>query len=111
MAAKLPARRFPRETMDNERAVEVGAIVGGDRARLNEGRLHAALAQRAASLSPPEFSKSDLFQSFFVGMLISVPAGRAPLGPSCIELSRRERGGRLPRPCAALNTHCPRCLE
>jgi hypothetical protein len=53
--------------MDNERAVEVGAIVGGDRARLNEGRLHAALAQRAASLSPPEFSKSDLFQSFFVG--------------------------------------------
>ena len=53
--------------MDNERAVEVSAIVGGDRARLNEGRLHAALAQRAASLSPPEFSKSDLFQSFFVG--------------------------------------------
>ena len=53
--------------MDNERAVEVSAIVGGDRARLNEGRLHAALAQRAASLSPPEFSKSELFQSFFVG--------------------------------------------
>src|SRR5829696_6571552 len=68
MAAKLPARPFPRETMDNERAVEVGAIVGGDRARLNEGRLYAALAQRAASLSPPEFSKSDLFQSFWLGV-------------------------------------------
>ena len=53
--------------MDNERAVEVSAIVGGDRARLNEGRLHAALARRADSLSLPEFSKSDLFQSFFVG--------------------------------------------
>src|SRR5215211_5612559 len=51
MAAKVPARVFARETMDNERAVEVSAIVGGDR----------------ASLSPPEFSKSDLFQSFFVG--------------------------------------------
>src|SRR5215203_222061 len=64
MAAKSSGSRFfPRETMDNERAVEVG----GDRARLNEGRLHAALARRAATLSPPEFSKSDLFQSFFVG--------------------------------------------
>src|SRR5215203_5317921 len=64
MAAKSSGSRFfPRETMDNERAVEVG----GDRARLNEGRLHAALARRAATLSPPELSKSDLFQSFFVG--------------------------------------------
>jgi hypothetical protein len=53
--------------MENKRAVEVSAIVGGDRARANERSLHAALARRADSLSPPEFSKSDLFQSFFLG--------------------------------------------
>src|SRR5215217_7445187 len=91
MAAKLPARLFPRETMDNERAVEVSAIVGGDRARLNEGRLHAALAQRAASLSrPPEFSKSDLFQSFFVG------------GFECSSCSERVRAPPTSSPCSPM---------
>src|SRR5215212_6039066 len=53
--------------MENTRAVEVSAVVGGDRARANERWLHAALARRADSLSPPKFSKSDLFQSFFLG--------------------------------------------
>ena len=53
--------------MDETRAVEVSAIVGGDRAQLNEQRLHAALERRALSLSPPVLPKSELFQSFFLG--------------------------------------------
>jgi hypothetical protein len=53
--------------MDETRAVEVSAIVGGDRAQLNERRLHAALERRAASLSPPMLPKSDLFHSFVLG--------------------------------------------
>src|SRR3712207_1921989 len=52
----------------DERATEVDAIVGGERAQANERMLHAALRLRAAALSPPRLgSASQLFQSFFIG--------------------------------------------
>lgn len=51
----------------SERAAEVGAVETGERARLNEHRLHAALRRRAAHLEPPFLGESALFQSFFIG--------------------------------------------
>lgn len=61
--------RQPSEALENDRAVEVNAIVGGERAAQNERVLHAALRSRAAALAPPVFplSSSGLFRSFFIG--------------------------------------------
>jgi hypothetical protein len=51
-------------------AVEVGAIVGGERAAQNERNLHEALRTRAAAVDPPSFANAgDLFDSFFIGGL------------------------------------------
>ena len=56
-------------TPENDRAVEVSAIVGGERAALNERDLHRALVERAAALvpAPVDHAGSGLFQSFFMG--------------------------------------------
>jgi hypothetical protein len=56
-------------TPENDRAVEVSAIVGGERAALNERDLHRALLERAAALvpAPVAHAGSGLFQSFFMG--------------------------------------------
>ena len=54
---------------ENARAVEVSAIVGGERAAENEHQLHEVIRARAATLTPPVFRSSPegLFRSFFIG--------------------------------------------
>src|SRR5687767_5790901 len=54
---------------ENARAVEVSAIVGGERAARNERQLHEVIRARAATLRAPVFSQSSdsLFRSFFIG--------------------------------------------
>jgi hypothetical protein len=54
---------------ENDRAVAVSAIVGGDRAVDNERRLHEALRRHAASLPPQALCNicSNLFSSFVIG--------------------------------------------
>jgi hypothetical protein len=55
--------------LENDRAVEASAIVGGDRAADNERKLHHALRNYAASLPPQALCniRSDLFASFLIG--------------------------------------------
>jgi len=55
--------------LENDRAVEVSAVVGGERAALNEHELHKALLKRAAALEALSFAPagSGLFRSFFIG--------------------------------------------
>lgn len=57
------------EEAENDRAVEVSAVVGGERAAQNERMLHEALKARAASLGPPLFTLESPgpFRSFFIG--------------------------------------------
>jgi len=50
-----------------DRLLDVDAVVGGERAAANERALHAALRRRADALTVPRFSRSALFQSFFIG--------------------------------------------
>jgi hypothetical protein len=54
---------------ENDRAVEVSAIVGGDRAARNEEEIHHALKRRAAALGPASLPASvpGCFQSFLMG--------------------------------------------
>ncbi|HEX2135889.1 MAG TPA: beta-glucosidase [Microvirga sp.] len=54
---------------ENDRAVEVSAVVGGERARENERHLHEVIKAHAARLPPPDLSRRSpgLFQSFFIG--------------------------------------------
>ncbi len=53
----------------NKRAVEVSAVVGGERAALNEHTLHRAIEARAAALGPSSLLSAPpgLFDSFFMG--------------------------------------------
>jgi beta-glucosidase/6-phospho-beta-glucosidase/beta-galactosidase len=55
--------------LENDRAVEASAIVGGDRAAENERKLHQALRSYAASLPPQALCniRPDLFASFLIG--------------------------------------------
>ena len=55
--------------LENDRAVEASAIVGGDRAADNERKLHGALRSYAARLPPQALCniRSDLFASFLIG--------------------------------------------
>jgi len=53
--------------LDDARAVEVSAILDGERARRNEQRLHASVAERAAGLATPVLTRSSVFQSFLIG--------------------------------------------
>jgi beta-glucosidase/6-phospho-beta-glucosidase/beta-galactosidase len=55
--------------LENDRAVEASAIVGGDRAAENERKLHRALRSYAAGLPPQALCtiRSDLFASFLIG--------------------------------------------
>jgi hypothetical protein len=55
--------------LDTKRAVEVDAVVGGERAAKNEDRLHRALDARAGALgtAPVRNSRPRVFQSFFIG--------------------------------------------
>lgn len=46
---------------------EVDALVGGERAAVNERTLHDALRRRAAILPVPKFPRSRIFRSFFIG--------------------------------------------
>jgi len=54
---------------EDENAVGAGAIVGGDRARENERKLHEALRNRASGLAPQDLCgiRSNLFASFLIG--------------------------------------------
>src|SRR3954470_12100114 len=54
---------------DDGRAVEVAAVVGGERADENERVLHEALRRRAAGLHSPKLSSNagEIFTSFFIG--------------------------------------------
>jgi len=52
---------------ENARAVEVSAIVGGERAAENERHLHAVIRARAADLRTPALHREGLFKSFFIG--------------------------------------------
>ena len=60
---------MPELTGDDSRAVEVAAIVGGERADENERILHEALRQRGDGLDSPRLScnAGAIFSSFFVG--------------------------------------------
>lgn len=53
--------------LEGASAVEVSATPGGDRAVLNEQRLHRAIHERAALLPQPALKPSRLFRSFFLG--------------------------------------------
>ena len=53
--------------LEEARAVEVAAIVGGERAAQNEERLHRVIAERAGMLARPILKPSAIFQSFFIG--------------------------------------------
>jgi hypothetical protein len=55
--------------LENDRAVEASAIVGGVRATENERQLHQALRRYAAGLPQQAFCNvcSDLFTSFLIG--------------------------------------------
>lgn len=55
------------DALENARAVEVSAAVGGDRAERNEARLHKVIGSHAAALPTPVLKCSGLFQSFFMG--------------------------------------------
>jgi beta-glucosidase/6-phospho-beta-glucosidase/beta-galactosidase len=57
------------QDLENDRAVEASAIVGGDRAADNERKLHQALRSYAACLPPQALCniRSDLFASFLIG--------------------------------------------
>src|SRR5215218_5638672 len=57
------------QDLENDRAVEASAIVGGDRAADNERKLHGALRSYAARLPPQALCTihSDLFASFLIG--------------------------------------------
>jgi hypothetical protein len=62
-------REAVQKQLENDRAVEASAIVGGERAARNEQELHAALRAHAAVLKPPVFAprRDGIFQSFFIG--------------------------------------------
>ena len=57
------------QDLENDRAVEASAIVGGDRAADNERKLHQALRSYSACLPPQALCniRSDLFASFLIG--------------------------------------------
>jgi hypothetical protein len=55
------------EALDHARAVEVSAVVGGERAEQNERRLHEVIERRASLLLPPVIRPSRLFQSSLMG--------------------------------------------